>query len=237
MGVRAGDAANGREIREEQEQPVHAVNPNGQTMAHRATRLERAGAAASRAASLRPADPNIRTALYVVIGLVIALSVALAAWSSFAELPELDWHFRPGWIALAVVSMAALILVNAELWRRLLGALGQDLPARRATAIWCVSALGRYVPTSLMMPVMRAALAEREEVPKRITLASVIYELALGFTAVLIVGAFFIVDTPELSAHSERYAVIALPMLALIVLQPRFFRGAADFVLQRLGRQ
>src|SRR4051794_459226 len=210
---------------------------NGQAVTPGATRMERVGEIASRAASLKPDDPSVRRALYAVIGLVVALSIGLVAWSSFTELPGVDWRYQPGWIALAIASMLLIIIVNALVWTRLLLALGPEIETRRGVAIWCVSALGRYVPTSRMMPVMRAAMAEGTGVPKRITLASVVYELALVLTGVLIVGSFFVVELPDLAGNPARFLVLALPVMALILLQPRIFRRVTDAVLSRLGRR
>ena len=129
------------------------------------------------------------------------------------------------------------MIVQAQVWRRLLHALGPPLDARRAVAIWSVSALGRYVPTGLLMPLMRAAMAERAGVPKRICLASVVYELALGFTAALAVGAYFVVDLPDLQGHPERWATVAIPVAALAVLQPGVFGPLANSLLRALGRE
>ncbi len=103
-------------------------------------------------------------------------------------------------------------------------------------AIWFVSGLGRYVPTSVLLPVLRAAMAEREGVSGRVTLASMVYEIGLSSTAALVIAAYFVVDLPSLSGSPARFLVVALPIVALILLQPRYFHSVADRVLVRLGR-
>ena len=92
------------------------------------------------------------------------------------------------------------------------------------------------MPTSLLLPVLRAAMAEREGAPKRITLASVAYEMSLFFTAALIVGAYFVIDLPDLQDSPGRFLVVVLPVLALVALHPRVFHTLADRALARLGR-
>lgn len=200
-------------------------------------RLERAAHAAARAGSLQPSDPRLRRSLHASIVIVVALSVGLAAFAAAGDLPDVDWRFRPVALALAVLGFTVFALGNAEIWRRILRALGPQLDPRRSMAIWCTSALGRYVPTSLLLPVLRAAMAEREGVPKRICLASVAYEIALFLTAALILGAYFVIDLPEMQDAAGRYLVLALPAMALIALQPRFFHTLADRALVRLGRE
>ena len=200
------------------------------------TRLERAGDVAARASSLQPSDPRVRRGLHAGIGIIVVLSIGLAAFTAAGDLPDVDWRFRPLALALAVAGMALFLLANSSIWRRILGALGPELPRPRARAIWFTSGLGRYVPTSLLLPVLRAAMAEREGVPKRITLASVAYEMSLFFTAALIVGAYFVIDLPDLQDDPGRFLVLVLPVVALVALHPRVFHTLADRALARLGR-
>ena len=164
-----------------------------------ATKLERAGDIAARASSLQPTDPRVRRGLHAGIAIIVVLSVGLAALTTAGDLPDVDWRFRPVALALAMIGTAAALLLNAAIWRRILRALGPELDPPRARAIWFTSGLGRYVPTSLLLPVLRAAMAERYGASKRITLASVAYEMALFFTAALILGAYFVIDLPDLA--------------------------------------
>jgi hypothetical protein len=200
------------------------------------TRFERVGQFAARAGGLRPADPNVRRGLYAGIAIVLVLGVVLALLSALERFPEIEWRFRPGWIAITVASFTIYLFAAAEIWRRLLHRLGPELRARPARAIWFTSALGRYVPTALLMPVMRMAMAEREGAAKRVTLVSVIYEIALLLTGALVVGAYFIIDLPDLAGETTRYAVLAVPVLAIVGLHPAIFHRLTDRVLDRFGR-
>jgi hypothetical protein len=200
------------------------------------TKLERAGDLAARASSLQPSDPRVRRGLHACIALLVLLSIGLVAFTAAGDLPDVDWRFHPAALALAVAGFAVFLLANAEIWRRLLRALGPELPPLRSLAIWITSGLGRYVPTSLLMPVLRAAMGEREGVPKRICGASMVYEIALFLTAALIVSAYFVIELPDLEDAPGRYLVLVLPVLALVALQPRVFHNLADRALTRLGR-
>ena len=199
-------------------------------------RLERAGDFASRVASLDPGDPIMRRGLHFAIALVLVLGVGLAIWGSLSEFPEVDWRFKPVSLSLGVLGIVVFLLINAELWRRMLAALGAQLPPLPATTIWFVSGLGRFVPTSLLTPVIRSAMGEREGVAKRVTLVSVAYEIGLSLCAALVVGAYFVVDLPDLQGHWARFLVVGLPILGLIALQPRIFHRLTAKTLERLGR-
>ena len=212
---------------------VPSTDPSASTT----TRLQRAGHIASRVGSLQFSDPRLRRSLQASIVIAVALSIGLAALAVAGDVPEdVDWRFQPAALALAVLGFTVFVLGNAEIWRRILRALGPALAQRRSLAIWCTSALGRYVPTSLLLPVLRMAMAERAGVPKRICLASFVYEMSLFFTAALVVGAYFVIDLPRLQDAPGRYLVLALPVIAMIALQPRFFHTFADRALERFGR-
>jgi uncharacterized membrane protein YbhN (UPF0104 family) len=186
--------------------------------------------------SLRPSDPNLRRGLHAGIGIVVALSVGLAIVAALGEFPEIDWRLQPLALLLAVLALSLYLILSGEIWRRLLHALGPELQPLRAQAIWFASGLGRYVPTALLLPMLRVAMCEREGAPKRICLASIAYEGALFFTATLIVGAYFVITLPDLEGVWQRFLVLVLPALALVALQPRIFHTLADRALSRLGR-
>jgi uncharacterized membrane protein YbhN (UPF0104 family) len=200
------------------------------------SKLERAGDLAARASSLQPSDPNVRRGLHAGIAIVLVLSVALVVVAGVGDFPEVHWRFKPIALLLALFAFGAYLLASAEIWRRLLAAVGPELPPVRAYAIWFASGLGRYVPTALLLPMLRMAMAEREGVPKRITAATVAYELALLITGSVVVAAYFVITLPDLDGIWQRYLVLVLPAVALIAIHPRVFHPLADWALTRAGR-
>src|SRR5918996_6396185 len=162
------------------------------------SKLERAGDLAARATSLQPSDPNLRRGLHAAIAIVVVLGVGLAVVAGAGDFPDVDWRFRPLALLLSIAAFTLYLFGSAEIWRRILGALGHDLPRTRSNAIWFSSGLGRYVPTAVLLPVLRMAMAEREGVPKRITLASVAYELPLFLTGSVLISAYFVITLPDL---------------------------------------
>ncbi len=199
--------------------------------------LVRAGSLAARIGSLQPADPNLRRGLHAGIGIIVVLGVALALVAGLGDFPSVSWRFRPLALALAVILLSGFLIGSAEIWRRLLRALGSELEPLTANEIWFVSGLGRYVPTSLLLPMLRVAMCRRVGVPGRITSVSVVYELSLFVAANLAIGAYFIITLPDLAGDWQRFVVLAIPVVALIGLQPRFFHTFADAALRRMGRE
>src|SRR5215470_1148697 len=99
----------------------------------RPTRLERLGTFASKVGSARPDDPNLRRALYAAITLVVFLSVALAAAGALQRLNYVQNGVRPEWLVAGILGFVVLALLGAELWHRLLGALGSRPPRLKGT--------------------------------------------------------------------------------------------------------
>jgi glycosyltransferase 2 family protein len=202
------------------------------------TRLERTGDLVASASTLRPEDANARRALYASIAVLIALGIALAVIGAVGDLPEIELELRPEWIAVAIGGMAVYLLYAVELWRWLLHALGPPLlHPLVAASVWFTSVLGRYVPTSLLYPVMRVAAGDRVGVPGRISLVALVYEVGMAFTAALLVSAYFVIDLPKLSDQPARYLVAVVPVLAIIALHPRIFHNLTDRFLTRFGRE
>ena len=202
------------------------------------TLLERAGTAAAGIGQVGPSSPRARLALqWGLAGLIFAFLVffVIRQWNSIPA--DFEWHFQPGWLALSFLGVFGLYFFQGELWRLIVHALGEGhLRARPARSLWGKSLLARYVPTNALMVVGRMVLAEKQGVPKRVTLASIAYELVLGFGTAVMVGAYFVIQLPDLEGRPARYAVLLLIPIVLTFLHPRVFAPLANFGLRKLGR-
>lgn len=201
------------------------------------TLLERAGATAARVG--REGGGGGRGALalrWAIVVLVLGFLVGfvLAQWD---RLPEFAWRFEPGWLLLAAACVAVFYLSHAEGWRAIVNGLGARVEGRDGRAVWGKSILARYVPTNALMVVARVLLGERLGVARRVSVASMTYELGLAFSAAMVVGAYFVITMPILRDQPVRYAVLVVVPLALVVLHPRVFRPLADAILRRFGRE
>jgi len=168
---------------------------------------------------------------------VVAACLGFALASQWSSLPDIEWRFRPGWLALSVVCLLAFQWLHIELWRGMLHSLGGTLPRWKARSIWSTTLLARYVPTSALMAVGRIALSQREGVPKRVCTASVLYEVAFSLTAAMAVSTYLVLTLPAFEEYSLRWLVLAVPVAGLVALHPRVFHALADVVLRRFGRE
>jgi hypothetical protein len=201
------------------------------------TLLERAGAAAAGMGSIGRDRPRLRIAVQAGLAALIFAALVGFLLSQWSKLPDYDWRFRPGWLAVSAVAIAGFYLAQAEIWRFILHSLGEDFAGRPARGAWAKSLIARYVPTNVLMPVVRVLIAEQHGVKKRVTLASVAYELLLAFCAAVIGGAYFVITLPSLDDQPARFAILAVIPVVLVVLHPRIFHRLADYGLRKLGRE
>jgi hypothetical protein len=200
------------------------------------TFLERIGAAGASAASLGGRQTRFQRALMIGLGALVVGCLAAAVASQWSKLPDIQWRFAPGWLALSLAALVVFQFVHATLWVAILGALGAPIHAMRGRAVWSLTLLARYVPTNIALAVSRMALAEREGVPKRVCGASIVYELGFTFAGAAALGAYFVVTLPDLSDEPLRWLALAAPVLSLVALDPAVFHRLADAALTRLGR-
>lgn len=199
--------------------------------------LHRAGEAAAGVGSLGEGRPRLRAAIqYGLIALVFAF-LALFLITQWSRLPDYDWRFRPLWLAMAFALVLAFYALQPLLWQRILRGLGEHGDPTQLRAAWAKSLVARYVPTSALMVVGRVVLAERAGITKRVCLASIVYELALGVNAAVIGGAYFFITLPALEDQPARYAILVVVPLALAGLHPRIFKPLTDWGLRKLGRE
>jgi hypothetical protein len=201
------------------------------------TLLERVGSIAAQAGREergRGRRGTIARAVVVVLVIGSMVGFVIAQWD---RLPEFEWRFEPGWLALAAPCVAAFYLLHAEGWRAIVRGLGERLPGREGRAVWGESILARYVPTNVLMVVVRILLAERLGIARRVTVASMAYELGIAFSSATMVGAYFVITMPLLEDLPIRYGVLLVVPAALIGLHPRVFHPIADAILRKFGRE
>src|SRR3954452_2527287 len=193
------------------------------------TLLERAGSTAAAIGDVRPQHPVAKFALQWGLAALIFGFLIFFVVRQWSKLPDFDWRFAPGWLALSALAVTAFYFLQSEYWRVILHSLGEDIPSRPGRSIWGKSIIARYVPTNALMVVGRVVMSERYGVSKRVCLASVVYELVLSFGTAVMVGAYFVIKLPSLQDQPARWAIVAVIPAVLVVLHPRVFAPLANF--------
>ena len=125
-------------------------------------------------------------------------------------------------------------LVELDTWRLILRNLGGILTLRRATQIWFLSNIIRYIPGNVWQFVGMTEMALQDGVPRAATLSSILIHQAISTAAGIVVAAlYFAVADNSAWAATLRPFLFAVP-LGLLLLQPRLLEKILNWVLARL---
>jgi hypothetical protein len=199
--------------------------------------LHRIGEVGAKFGTKPPRSKRVRLAIQLGIAVLVFGFLVLTVVDQWSEIQDKGVHFHIVWLIPAFVILPIFYALNALGWDLILRFLGYKLGAGRAQVAWGQPLLARYVPGSVLYVLGRVLLSERAGVPRRLTIASIVYEQALQATAAIIVAAYFLIDHPDLQGQPWRWGVLALIPLAITLLHPRVFGPVANRVLRAFGRE
>jgi hypothetical protein len=198
--------------------------------------LHRIGEAGAKIGSKPPRSRGVRLALQVGIAVVIFGFLVLTVIDQWSEIQSEGVHFHVAWLIPAVIILPFFFVISAFGWDLILRFLGHPIGFGRAQVAWGQPLLARYVPGSVLYVLGRVLLSERAGVPRRITVASIVYEQAISAISAIVVAAYFIIRHPDLQGDPIRWAVLLLIPLAILLLHPKVFGPLANKALGALGR-
>jgi glycosyltransferase 2 family protein len=199
--------------------------------------LHRVGEAGARFGTRPPRSRKVRLALQVGLAALIFGFLVLTVIDQWAEIKSEGVHFHVGWLIPGILIMPLFFVVSAFGWELILRFLGQSIGFGRAQVAWGQPLLARYVPGSVLYVLGRVLLSERAGVPRRITIASIVYEQAISATSAIVVAAYFIVNHPDLQSQPARWVVVLAIPAAIVILHPRVFGPLANRALKAFGRE
>jgi glycosyltransferase 2 family protein len=198
--------------------------------------LHRLGEVGATIGSKPPRSKRVRVALQVGIAVLIFGFLVLTVIDQWSEIQSEGVHFHVIWLIPAVIILSGYYVFSALGWDFILRFLGYKIGFGRAQVAWGQPLLARYVPGSVLYVLGRVLLSERAGVPRRITVASIVYEQAISATSAIVVAAYFIIKHPDLQGTPFRWAVLLLIPAAIAILHPKVFGPLANRLLRALGR-
>jgi glycosyltransferase 2 family protein len=198
--------------------------------------LHRLGDAGAQFGTKPPRSKGVRLALQIGLAVLIFGFLVLTVISDWSDIKSEGVHFHVLWLIPALIILPFYFVLTAYGWDLTLRSLGYRIGFGRAQVAWGQPLLARYVPGSILYVLGRVLLSERAGVPRRISVASIVYEQAISATSAIVVAAYFIIKHPDLQGYPERWAVILLIPAAIIVLSPQVFRPLSDRALKAFGR-
>jgi glycosyltransferase 2 family protein len=199
--------------------------------------LHRVGEAGARFGTRPPRSRRVRLAIQLGIAIVVFGFLVLTVVNQWAEIKAKGVHFHVLWLLPAFAVLPLFYALSALGWDLTLRFLGYRIGVGRAQVAWGQPLLARYVPGSVLYVLGRVLLSERAGVPRRITIASIVYEQAISATSAVAVAAYFIISHPDLQGEPLRWAVLLLIPIAIALLHPRVFGPLADRAMRAFGRE
>lgn len=153
---------------------------------------------------------------WILLALKLGISAGLLYWAfSSVDLGAMGGHLArldPFWVAAALAALALQVVVAAQRWAWIAGALGADLPIGRAIRFTLVGTFfNQALPSTVGGDAMRIWLLGRSDRQWKRAAYSVIVERAagVGFLAV-VVAACLPWSLALISAHEGRAAVMLI---------------------------
>ena len=199
--------------------------------------LHRLGDAGARFGNRPPRSKRVRLAIQLGLALLIFGFLVLTVIDQWAEIQSKGVHFHVLWLIPAFAVLPLFYVLSAFGWDLILRFLGYRIGFGRAQVAWGQPLLARYVPGSVLFVLGRVLLSERAGVPRRLTLASIVYEQAISATSGVAFAAYFIISHPDLQGQPLRWAVLLVIPAAIAILHPRVFGPLADRVMRAFGRE
>jgi glycosyltransferase 2 family protein len=198
--------------------------------------LHRIGDAGASFGTKPPRSKRVRLALQIGLAGIVFGFLVLTVIDQWSEIQKEGVHFHVLWLIPALIILLLYYVLSAFGWDLILRSLGYKIGFGRAQVAWGQPMLARYVPGSILYILGRVLLSERAGVPRRITVASIVYEQAISATSAIVVAAYFIIKHPDLQGDSWRWGVLILIPLALVILHPSVFGRLSKRALGALGR-
>ena len=198
--------------------------------------LHRLGEAGAKFGTKPPKSRRVRLALQVGLAMLVFGFLVLTVIDQWSEIQSEGVHFHVAWLIPAIIILPLFYVLSALGWDFTLRFLGHPIGFGRAQVAWGQPLLARYVPGSVLYVLGRVLLSERAGVPRRTTIASIVYEQAISATSAVVVAAYFIINHPDLQGQPLRWAVLLLIPAAILVLHPRVFGPLSTRLLRAFGR-
>lgn len=177
---------------------------------------------------------KVRRTLQVVAVVTILFFFGLAFYSLKDDLLAYPWQLDPLYASLSLLVLVARGPVGAYAWWAIMRQLGHRLPWWRTVKMVYHSTLAGFVPGPALHAFSRAFMAEREGVPKTLTLVSVGMESVLNMLAALVVASLTLLAWPDAPILLGVGVFVAL--LALLSRPQLWFR-TLNWLLVRLKRR
>lgn len=174
----------------------------------------------------------------LAIGVIyLAVEAILRNWNDL-QAKSITWSIRPLWLLGAVAVMLASYVLQIEVWRRVVAALGHPLRWVQAARVCTVSNLGKYVPGKVWAIAGAAMLAQREGVGAGVAVVAAVLLQGLAIASGVALSAFLAPDILGGLSPVQRTGIWVIGALAVAssfaLTIPPVRRGLQRFLPSRV---
>lgn len=170
----------------------------------------------------------------IVIAIFFFLGRTL--YQNWDKVPFEALRFNKKLLTLSFVAIVSAFFLNIWGWNLILGKLKGALSFRKATRIFFLSQLSRYLPGKVWLIFGRVYLCKKEGISEAKVAISLILELSLIIMASLLVFLVSLAFPGSLLLKETLLFLVLIP-LGLISLHPSILNRVINFGLRRLGKQ
>lgn len=176
-------------------------------------------------------SPWVRAGFLVLCAAIAAITLYRDRHQAAHAISELG----PWALLLALGFSVADVLLTGLAWRAALADLGSRLPLRVAARVFCVGALGKYVPGSVWQLLAQTELGRDHGVPRRRTATALVLQMLVAVATALLVCVIALPISPPEVADRFGWAVALTPVL-LALMAPPVLNRLLGWALRRLRR-
>ncbi len=177
----------------------------------------------------------------IALVLILLASLGAVLWiivRDWYNLVTYDWRFEWGYLALSGVAYIGALALAIAAWIVIMTGLRARLSWKEHGRYFLYSWMARRLPTPAPFVASRVLLYEQAGVPRRLSLAGMLWEQLLLFAS----GGWLVVllfpFTPTLSERVPLAPAILLALICVgLVLQPQVLARGLNWVLRRWKRE
>jgi uncharacterized membrane protein YbhN (UPF0104 family) len=178
---------------------------------------------------------------FVVLAFAFVTVLVWRQWSSLGEMVgdmrRFGWSLEPGWLAAALATATANLVLMASVWVSLFRAGGERIGGLDGIRVWVVTNLGRYIPGKIWQLTGLAVFMRGRGQSGAVALSSaLVFQVITLATGVAVAAATIGGRALRLSGAGPA-GVVAVIVLLVLLMQPRVLRALTRAVARLLGEE
>ena len=178
----------------------------------------------------------LRAAVKIAVPLVVAFFIGRLIHENWQQVRSEPWRLDFGLLALSFALGAAWHLVRPLGWTRLIRGFGHDVGYWEIYRIYRKSEASRYVPGGIWQFASRIYLTRTHGVSAAVCLAATLLDMTLAGLAAMVPSAWLAGSAITSLGPWQRFALLAFPLFACMLVYPSVFNAWAAPVARRLGQ-